>query len=76
MSESSYCPGCWNSVPSAVRFCPHCGKALSSRDMQHQREVAAKVDIEGRRHGGCCAVLLATALMFIFFSLLRGFFLP
>ena len=76
MSESLYCPACWNPVPSDVRFCPHCGKVLSSQDMRHQQEVAAKVNIEGRRRGGCCAVLLVTALIVAFFSLLRGFFLP
>jgi len=44
--------------------------------MHHQQEVAAKVNIEGRRRGGCCAVLMVIALIFVFFSLLRDFFLP
>jgi len=46
---------------------------LSSEDVQRQREMAAKVDIEGRRRGGCCSVFLVIALVFIFFSLLRHF---
>jgi len=74
MSEVLYCPACWNPVPADALLCPHCGKALSSQAMQHQQEVAAKVNIEGRRRGGCCAAVVVIALLLIFFSLLRGFF--
>jgi len=73
MIESLYCPVCWNSLPSDTRLCPHCGKSLSPEDVQRQREMAAKVDIENRRRGGCCSVFLVIALIFTFFSLLRHF---
>ena len=74
MNEPLYCPDCWNPLSPEARLCPHCGRQLSSQDMRRQREVAAKVNIEGRRRGGCCAVLLVMALIFIFFSLLRYFY--
>ena len=76
MNDSLYCPGCWNPLSPDTRRCPHCGRPLSSEDVRRQREVAAKVNIEGRRRGGCCAVLLVIALIFAFFSLLRCFLLP
>ena len=74
MSESLYCPACWNPLPPEARRCPHCGRRLSSEDLQELREVAAKVNIEGRGRGGCCAALLAAGVICAFFSLLRGFF--
>ena len=74
MSASLYCPGCWNLLSSGARLCPHCGRPLSPQDMQRQQEVADKVDIESRKRGGCCAVLMVIALILAFFSLLRYFF--
>jgi hypothetical protein len=44
--------------------------------VHRQLDLAAKVDIEGRRRGGCCAVLMVIALIAAFFGLLRCVFFP
>jgi len=75
MSTPPHCPSCWNALPPQATSCPHCGRPLSQQDIQRAQDVAAKVGIEGRRQGGCCAIVLVLVLIVVLFSLLRGFFL-